>query len=364
MRVMEEQTAKISNRTAFLLAVTITLRSMEYFLPQYMADSAKQAFWLSPLFMFALLILVFPAYSIILKTFAGMNPVDIMRKVFGRVAGALVGAVAFIWMVILSAFLVRYFVEGLSIKFYTYVDTELLLIFILLVIGFVLHFKTVYVSRINDIFVFIFLFLSALSFILLLTRMDVKNLAPVSSHNVPSMITSGIGGLGIVAIGLNIFFLTDRIAYKKNFLFSGVGLSGFILVAGIVLLLSTVGVFGYSVVSKLTFPYTQSIKTIHFLGIDRVDALFVPILQFIDIITITMMFFIVLTFFKGLFKLEEVKPFIWLLVAFVGALGIALANNFFDLLASFREVFIYGNIFITLFLPLVIAIVAKLRKLA
>ncbi|MDP2891801.1 MAG: GerAB/ArcD/ProY family transporter [Bacillota bacterium] len=364
MRKVYGDTGKISTRQVFFISAMIAVVYASRFTLTLTATREGPTAWLSPFISVIVLALIFLIFNSLYRSFQGMGPVEVLKMYFGKGLGMVFSAVLLIWMTFLIAFITRLYSERAVTIFFPNADINIFTFFFALVAGFFVHFKPVIIARVGEIIFAIIFVIFIFSFLALFGLVDVNHLLPVAPKSVPTLLYCGIGCTGVWGFGLYTFFLTDHIDYnkvlkKRSYLYY----SAFVLLFTVLIQVTTIGVLGASLTGKAILPFNDAIKVVTlFDTFNRLEVFFTVIVDLVDYVTIAFYVFIALSLLKGIFHLQDTKPFIWVYVLFIAVLSNAITKSYFELEPIVRNILTLGNLAFMLGLPFLMLVVGKLRK--
>jgi hypothetical protein len=160
-----------------------------------------------------------------------------------------------------------------------------------------------------------------------------------------------------------ILMFSDKINNKVNIVKLGTKFHLLLTFLTLQSIIVPVGIFGWSVVTKLPNPYFTSITEMSVFGvIERLEAGVVAVWILTDFVLIATFAFAALHILKLITKASDTKPFINIYSVLVFFLSLFLARSNFELKAIAVPILIPLNIFMEYILPLIVFIVGKIRR--
>lgn len=331
--------------------------------PTYSARAAERAGWLTPIV--AMLPFVCLVYIIqaLFKNNKEASLSDVIFKALGKIFGTALLTLYLIWMMATLGAIVRYFSERFLSTVLPNTPMNFFGVTILAVVFYSLRGGIVYISRTAE---FLFLIITAIFIILFLfslPNLEVINLFPVTHYDILPLIKSSYSIVSIWSMFTFIFFFGDKINDKEHIKRFGLQGIAFLLITTLMLLIQTIGVYGYSVIERIAIPYVFVVKSISILEtIERIESVSVASWVIADFITISVTIYIIVKIIKSLFSVSEVKPFVSPITIFAFIFSQYLAQNRFELENFTNYISLPANIIFGFIFPLIILVVGKIRK--
>lgn len=359
---MEFSKDRISVRQAMIFLLLALGAPSLRVIPNYVAREAKQAGWLSAIVaIIPALILVWILVSLFKKNEGSLY--DVYEKVFGKFINKGLTIIYGIWTLCLAALYLRMFGERFLSTILFESNIVALIAFMLVFVYFIVNQKIDVIGRMSEILICFFVAIVTIVFLTTLSQVELKNIWPVTSYDILPVLKGVIPITSLSCYITAVMFLGDKISNVKEL--KRVGTIGMIAwgAFALILILSTIGLYGYRVNEQLLFPYFATLKNIRILNaIERVESLFISIWVGADAIIITLFSLITLNLIKRLFNQKSHKKFsIWVLIA-IFIIAITFFPNAYDI-ETIARLYIgpINNILFSL-VPLVALIVGKIRK--
>lgn len=352
---------KITIAQVFLLLLTFTYSATMRAIPIYAINKAKQAAWLTPVVPLIVFVLLYFIIKSFVTKFPDQSFGDIVCKILGRPIGKILIVIYILWFMILLGLYLRYFDERLLSSIYPNVDMRVFIAIFLVVIGIVVRSGIVAIARMNKIIFTILLAQFLLILILMMNKIEVHHITPISQLDIMPILQGSVGVAGIWVYLFFIFTFSDKIQITKKFnkgvMFSAI----FLFVATTASLILMVGVFGANTAMQLPLPLLSAVKNIskQYSGL---EALFLSIWTLADFITVGVFIYITLRLLKSLFGLKNPMPLISIMVIFIFFLAQFMTNEIFELQAFTAKLGLPFNVILGLGVPIIIFLVGKVRK--
>ena len=200
-------------------------------------------------------------------------------------------------------------------------------------------------------------------FIFSLPHLEVINLFPVTYYDIIPLIKSSYSCIGIWGAFTYIFFFGDKINDKEHIKKFGLQGTVYLVITSLMILIQTIGVYGYSVIERVSMPYVFVVKSISVLEtIERIESFVVASWIIVDFITISISIYVIANIIKSLFSLSELQPLLSPITIFAFIFSQYIARNRFELENFSRYINLAANIIFGFAFPLIILIVGKIRK--
>ncbi len=354
---------KITIWQAVLLFVTLTASPTVRVVSGSTAREAKQAAWITPFIaLFAFLIIVLVMHSMYRK-YKEVSFMEIIYNITGSFIGKIIMIIYVINILILLALYIRFLAERLAMSIYPYIDIDIIIGIMLVVVAVVLRNGIENIARMNQIF-FPLLLVSILIIIaLMIPNVELKNLTPISYLDIEPIFIASLTPLAIWSYFTFIFFIGDKIKETENIKKYGIMSAIFLFIITTVIIIASVGTLGHSIISRSPLSFFVAVKQISFFDfIERIEALLISIWILSDFIIISVFSYILLNIFKDTFKINEIKPLVNVFMVFAYILSLYIANSAFELTNFSNKFQIYANVIIGFVFPVIIWGVGKVRK--
>ena len=354
---------KISVRQAVILFIMFIYSSLLRLYPVVAAQIGKRAGWLTPLLAILPYICLVYILQALFKNNKEANLSDIIFKTLGRVFGTVLLILYLMWMMITLGIYVRYFAEKFLSSLLPDTPMNFLTITILAIVFYTLQGGIMYISRTAEFLFLIFSAIFAILFLLSIPNMEIINLFPVTHHDILPLIKSAYSSIGLWGTFTYLFFFGDKINDKEHIKRFGLQSTIYLVVTALMILIQTIGVYGYSVVERLPLPYVFVVKGISLLEtIERIESVAVVSWVFLDFVTIAVVLYIIVNILKSLFSLSDEKSLISPITIFAFIFSQFIAHDRFELEDYSKFISIPVSIVFGYIFPFIIFVVGKLRR--
>jgi spore germination protein (amino acid permease) len=331
--------------------------------PVFTAEIAERAGWLTPvLAAVPFVLLVYLMQSLFSKD-KEANLSDMILKIFGNVLGRVVLFVYLIWSMVLLGLYVRYFSE----RFLTSLLPNTPMIFftstILAVAFYAVRGGIVQLARTTEFLFLVFSVVFIILFLLTLTNVEVINLYPVTYYDIWPLTKSTHSILGIWAYFTFIFFFGDKINDKEHIRRFGLQGTLYLIITTLMLLIQTIGVYGYTIIQRVSLPYFIVIKSISIIeSIERIESVALAFWVIVDFVIISVFMYIVMSIIKSIFSLSEIKSLVSPVTIFAYIFSFYIARNKFELQNFSKHIGLTTNIVLGFIFPMILFLIGKIRK--
>jgi len=354
---------KISVRQVTILFLLFVYSISIRIFPTYAAKTAERAGWLTPVVAMLPFICLIYTNQALFKIKKNVNLSDIIIKVFGKIIGTIILTVYLIWTLLLLGIVLRYFSERFLSSILPNTPMNFLSVTIMAAVFYTLRHGIVYIVRTAEFFFLIIVVVYISVFLFIIPNIEVINLFPVTHYDVWPLMKASVSILGVWSMFTLFFFFGDKINDKEHIKRFGMHCTLYLVIASLMLLIETIGVYGYSVMERVSLPYIFAIKSISILEtIERIESVALAFWVIADYLTISALVYVAISIIKSLFSVSEEKPFISSVSIFAFVFSNFVAHNRFELENFTNNISLPGNIILGFIFPLVILIVGKVRK--
>ncbi len=354
---------KISLKQALFLFLTAVYTPAVRLAANYTAIEANHAGWLCPLASFPVLVILLWLIKSIYMKHKTASFSDLLNIILGKLAGKIVLMIYIVYITLLLALYVRYYAERLVTSTYPGIKIQLFMVVMLVMVAYILRKGIVIIARMNEIIIIFLTFVFFLLFIFLMPEIEINKLTPISYMDILPVMK---GSLGITALWIYIFFIfifSDRIMEKDKVMDKGLGISVFLLLVTLFLIISSIGSLGASIISRTPLSFYAAVRQVKAFGIfERLESILVTSWVISDFIIISVFTFIILEMVKGLFNLSHIKPLINIFILFIYVLSLYISKNIFELQTYSSAFAVPANIFFGFIFPLILLLIGKIRR--
>ncbi len=360
---MKDKAEKITTKQALFLFLILAYTPMVRIVAGHSASEAKQAAWLTPIVGFFIVIPLVLIISKFYKKYKSESMFYIICDIMGSFLGKVIITVYIIWITILVGLYLRYFGERLAGSIYVDIDIPILIAILLVVILLVLRGGITIIGRMGEIMLPIITIIFVALFILLISQIDIKNLTPISYMDIMPVIRGSASDVAIWSYIFIVFLAGDKITDKENIKKYGIYSMIFVAVAGIMIIVSTVGNLGHTLIGRAPQSYLISVKEISLFELfERIESILVTTWIISDFIIVTMLIFIALEGLKKVLNFNDAKPLLSIYTVLGFILSLYISNSLFELQAFSNNILIQANIILLLILPIIIFGIGKVRQ--
>jgi len=358
-----QQSDKITAKQAFLLFFTLGFSPSVRLFPAVAAKNAKQAGWLTPIISFLLLFLLINIIQSLYKNNECKSLQEIMLNVTGKIIGRFLIVINIVYCMILNAAYVRFYAERLTSSIYHSINIEVFIVIMLIICAFVLYSGIVVITRMNQILLpFIGIMFMSIT-LLILGKLEVKNILPISYLDIIPIAKGSIGITAICSYATIVFYFGDKIKGTDKIKKSGINVAIISFIFLVLMILATIGALGHNVVAKFPYPFFAATRLISlFETVERIESILVALWIMADFIIIIIFAYVTLKLIKTLFNLSSIKPLIPLYFYFQYIMCQFIAINRIELDSFSEKILQPLNCIIFIGIPLIVYIIGKIRR--
>lgn len=360
---MSNNKGKISLKQAVLLFIVLFCAPSIRFMASYTAPISKQASWLVPFVsMFFYIILILVIYKIF-KKYDKESFVEIMQDILGKKIG---GILIFLFFLAISfdlSYNIRIFSERLLGSVIPNIDIIVIIGAILALTFYILKDGIVPLARMNEIFLIFIILILVISTILVLPNLDVSNLFPITYKDIVPVFNANIGIVAIFSYITVFFMFSDKIVDRKDFKKISVKLILALTIISLIAIACPIGVFGWSLVSKMPIPFINTVMEISFFDtIERIEAFVVMFWILADFVSICVLTYSAIHIISVYFKINKTNSVLSIYIVSMFFMSLCIAKSTVELNALSKYVIVPLNIVMGYFIPIIVLIVGKVRK--
>ena len=356
---------KITLFGAILLFIAATYTPNIRYVSKIVIKYAHQAAWLVPV---AALVLYIPLCYLIYrlsKAFENKSLHDMFCQVFGKAVGKALSVVLLLWSMVLLGLYIKYTGEKLVSSVYVGTDINLLTFLLVILVGFILRWGIKVMVRLNKfIYIIGVLHYFLINVAVLIINFSVENITPVSTLDIDPVLTSVPYAMTICVYMTCLLVFNDQIEYNKKragiFSFA----VGFHTFAHVFILLAILGMFGYELANKTSYPFLMAVENLQFgNGSAGLESLFISALMLYEFVIVSFMTYVIVRLIRDIFGLTREVPVLTAVLGFGYFFSIFLCNNVFELVEFSEYVATPANLILWFGLPLLLFATAKIRKM-
>ncbi|NLY43293.1 MAG: endospore germination permease [Clostridiaceae bacterium] len=354
---------KISIRQAVIIFLMVVYSPAIRLFPVLSSEIGERAGWLTPVFAVLPFIgLVYIMHEMFKKE-KEASLSDIFIKVLGNIPGRVLLSIYLIWLMILLGTYVRYFSERFLTLLLPNNPMPFFTITILLLVFYAVRGGIVSLTRTAEFFFLLFSILFVILFILTLANVEIINLFPVTYYDILPLVKSTYSILGIWGYFTFIFFIGDKINDKEHIKRFGLQAAVYLLLVTIMLLVQTIGVYGHTVIQRISMPYFVVIQSISIMeSLERIESVTLTFWVIVDFVIISVFMYIIIRIIKQLFSLSSSKQFMSPVTMFAYVFSFYVSRNNFELSNFSKYIALQVNIALGFVLPFIVFVIGKIRK--
>jgi len=332
-------------------------------LPIYAAKTGERTGWLIPVFSFLPLICLIYIIQALFKNNEEANLSDVIFKTLGKTLGKVLLILYLIWALISLGILVRNFAEKFLTSVLPNTPMNFFTVTILAVVFYATRGGLVYITRTAEVLFKLFTTIFISLFIFSIPNLKVINLFPVTPYDVLPLIKASFYSTSIWSVFTHIFFFGDRINDKEHIKRFGIQGAAYLLIVTLMLLIQTIGVYGYSIIKRASAPYILAVKSISLLRtIERIESFSVTSWAITDFVPISVTIYIIVNIIKSLFSLSDEKSLVSPVVIFAFIFSQYIAKSSFEIENFLNYINLPAGMIFGIVFPFIIFIIGKIRK--
>lgn len=305
---------------------------------------------------------VFYGLVLILNAYFKHNNADLYslyKSAFGRIIAKILVLFYAIWLFALCGYYLGEFTKKFAGLIMPGVPAGFFAVTLLALIFIILSGKLQSFALLSNIFFYVVLLALAVVFLLQIPRIRPENLLPVTQYDVSRIISGALPTLGIFVLLTPLLFLGDEIEKPQMFKKYGLFTALTLLAAGLVIFVTTVGVFGKDLTAKMEQPFLMSVKTVGAQGaLERVESVFLLLWVVTDLAILVMLLHILLKLIGLLSGVKNTPVFKSPLI-----LGVYVLSLFTMFSAYWEEFGLKINLIMGFGVPVVAVGMYKLKNL-
>lgn len=333
------------------------------FFPVFTSEVAKRAGWLAPVAAaIPFLCIVFIMQALYRKE-QEASLSDLYLRVFGKIVGRIFLVIMLLWTMILLGLYVRYFAERFLSALMPNTSMPFFAMTMLAVVYYAVRGGLIAFTRTVEFLFIVFSLVFLILFVMSIGNMEIINLFPVTHHDLWPIAKSTYYILGVWGYFSFIFFFADKINDKEHIRRFGMQGLVYIVITSMLLLVQTIGVYGYTIIRRAPQPYFLVIKAISILDtIEKIESVALAFWVIIDFVAISAFMLIVVSLIKSIFVIREGRSLVSPVTLFAFIFSFYIAHDRFELENFSRTIAPSINIITGIGFPLLLLIVGKIRR--
>lgn len=360
---MEITKGKISIRQAYIILLLALTAPTLRVVPNYIAQLAEEASWVTPFVALIPGILLIYVVNVLFQKYRDKSLYEVYVGVFGKIITKLIFVIYGVWLIVLCSLYLRMFGERFIGTLLFNADLNILLAIMILFVAIAGMKKFETLGRLSELLlIFIVVLFVAVTFAIL-PKIRLENLYPVTYYDTLPVLKSVIPVFSLFTYTTPLLLLGDKISHKDQLKKYGKRTLFIMMTFFVFLILSTVGLFGYSVNQQFIFPYYIVLNSVSLFGnVERLEALFISTWLASDFAIVLLFVFMITQTSKKLFHARKETWFVIPVCVIVYVLALMLFKSIHQVQFFARNILVYVNISLFAVLPLVALVVGKVRK--
>ncbi len=285
---------------------------------------------------------------------------DIFGPFFGRVALTLY----LLWSVMFMALTIRFFSERIVSSIFVFSNPVIFIFLGLIPVAVALRGRLTALSRVNVVFVGLYLTMLIALIVFSLNQIDLTKLLPVGTKDIVPVFEGATRQIGLYSSLLLFNFLSGRVGNRQD-----MGKSGsrqaimfmLIMMAGSIYVRS---VFEWKLLTRTQNPIYSAIKNILLLGsFERLESLVMAVWVMSSFVAITLLGMVSITLLEKIGNLKNGRALSMPLLFLAFSVSLLFAGHLLELQYFYDTVVIWGNYILNIGLFLLLFGVGKLRKI-
>jgi spore germination protein KB len=358
-----ENDGKISLKHLAYLYIAIVIPPCFRYNVKGIAYHAKHAAMLTVIFSSIFAIILFAILNKLVKSFSYKTLAEIICQAFGNVLGKFFLWLYFFWLSYLASVYLKYYGERVMYISTPNTSKIIFLSLMIIIVALALRSDFLVYARMGVIIFYLLISMIYISVVFGITEVDINELYPFSYSNIWGSVIGSFTRLSICGYFTYMMFFTDKIRYIERLKSSIIRILYIGGLMDIALILVTIGILGHNFIGRTSNPYFIASKQIKiFESLGRFDALIIALAIMGDFAIITFFSMVSLRIFQHIFNLKDYKPFINIYVIFIVIFSYYNSFNLFQLETFSLFLAVPLILFFSLFIPVILLIVGKLRR--
>lgn len=360
---MSNDNGKISVKQSMILIMLLFFAPTIRYIPLFTVQQAKHAAWLSPLIAILFEVIYMLIWASFIKKYASKSYIDIIKDVVGKFLGTVIIIMYFLWITFLLSYNVRMYVERILSSAMPNVSLYIILGSMLLLVGYVVKNGIITLAKMCELFFVLLATIFVVYSTLVLPSLHLENLFPITYKDTLPTVTASFGIVAIFAYNILIFIFNDKIDHKGEFKKTSMHTIIILTIFSLLVIIIPLGAFGWSLLIKLPMPFLSSMMQISLYHIiERLEAGIIVFWMIADFSLIAIFVYSIMHMFRLSFKLSNVMPLKVIYIVGIFFLTLILAKSTIELKVLSQNIITPLNIIMGYIIPILIYIIAKIRK--
>lgn len=355
---------KISMRQLLVLLFVALLSPAIRVLPAETAAVAGEAGWLSSMAaILPALLLCWVFLSLLGRMPDGMGLAQAIERVLGKVLGKALLLIYLLWGLVLLSVNTRLFGQRFLSTGYRNSSLGLFIVGLLAVVLWLAWGKLAAFARAGEVFYLILTLTLGAVLLFALFNIEKENVFPIWIEDTAPVLWSGVPVLGVLGYAVFGAFLGEHIKPMEGDRGRAIKWTAAFCLVLTALQFINLGNFGPALIARMEQPFFMMVKAIGVQGaFQRVESVVIALWALSDVVFIGLLTFACCGVSKQLFALKEGKHAAPVVVALALCGSLFLFRDAFQVDRFAQSVVMGGNLMFGFAIPLVLLVVATLRK--
>ena len=344
-----------------LITIAIT-SNMFYTSPGVLARFVGPASWYVTLISASIAMIGFTFIYILLKRFPGKDIIEIYEISLGKIIGFIFSGILAVWLLIYAAATLKEFTDVLEVYVLPLSPPGYIILIFMVVIGTLCFLGLESIARVAKEMAYILLFGLILVLILSVQNYQFHRMFPILGYGVGSIISHGVARSSVYGQVIILAIIAGSQQGAKNIKKAGyisLVLSG-VLIS--VLLLALELAFPYYILQEVTSPMYELISLIDYgRFFSRLDPLFLFIWDISSMISISIVFYCVISIYCKMFRIQKIRPVILPFIIITYSIAL-VPRDITSIAVGFVQGLREYSWIVFFILPIIALIAAKIRK--
>ncbi len=360
---MSNDNGKISVKQAMIFIIIIFCAPAIRYIPLFTAQQAKQAAWISPLIAIIFEIIYMLIWNKFIKRYASKSYIDIVKDIVGKLIGNIICIMYFLWITFLLSYNVRMYCERIVATAMPGVSIFIVLGTMLLIVGYIVKNGIVTLAKMAELFFIALSIIFIVYNVLILPKIELQNIFPITYKDAFPIFKANFGIIAIFAYNILIFIFNDKIDHKGDFKKLSMKTTIILSVISLLVIIIPLSVFGWSILVKMPIPYINTMTEISLFDvIERIESGMIMFWIISDFILISTFIYTAIHIIRLSFKMPNIRSTSIIYIIGIFFLSLILARSTIELSVLSLKILTPLNIIMGYLIPILIFIIAKIRK--
>lgn len=341
--------------------------------PGYVAKVSNETAWLTPFVLILFGIITIFVINKLINHMKNKNGEKINIRnidetftiVYGKIVGKILNIIYIIWLLLATAIQTRVFGERFVITLLVYAPIGFFIISLLIATFAILNMRIEAFGRFSQFYLPLIFGIFSIILIAISKDIHINNLLPVTIYDAKKIFLGTFEIAGICSFFTYLFFFGECIVDKQNIKKNMKYAITCVVVISMMIIVTTIGFFGYKVTSVFSQPFFMALKSIKIFGsIERIESIFIAFWVIADLIIVNFLLFAATNLCKNTFNLSNRRVTVVPIMFILYILVLVIGKSYFSLINFSANFVVPLNVFFGLGIPAVTLIIAKCRKLA